>query len=54
MKNNKFWLQGFNAAAEGKVRNDNPYKNLSKQFEMKKIWWDIGWDNCPGRRKAHV
>ncbi len=38
--------KGEAAFKEGKLKSDNPYKNLSSKFQMDRIYWDMGWEKA--------
>ena len=43
--------QGYEAYFQNKEKSENPYKNwLRKGAEMKKIYWDMGWEEGNNQR----
>lgn len=41
------YIQGWEACFNNEGKDENPYKNwFSKNAEIKKIYWDMGWDAC--------
>ena len=46
----KEYHQGWEACFNNKGKAQNPYRNwMRKGAEIKKIYWDMGWDACYGK-----